>query len=166
MNKQTKILFIIYLIVAPLVYFISSAHMPKTQVHKVENFAQTIIQESETRHTVIAFINSQTKTEEYQASLANKLKNKGIDLVVFTIPSDSEQQSFEKLPCTSECNLLKVYASKQYFNKVGIKTNSQHPSLQLFLVDQQMKLRYQEEHFDSKSLDLTKLVSQINQIKS
>jgi len=166
MNKQTKILFIIYLIVAPLVYFISSAHTPKNQIHKIENFAQSVIKEKEPKHTVIAFISSQTKTKEYQASLSDKLKNKGIDLVVFTIPSESAQRNFEKLPCISEGKILKVYAGKQYFNKAGVKTNTQHPSLQLFLVDQQMKLRYQEEHFDSHTLDLTKLVSHINQIKS
>ncbi|OJJ21217.1 hypothetical protein BKI52_11670 [marine bacterium AO1-C] len=162
MNKQTKILFIIYLIVAPVVYFVSSAHTPNKQVHKFENFAQKFIQEQEPTHTVIAFINSQTKTKEYQASLSDKLKNKGIDLVVFTIPS--AQDSFKQLPCTNEG--LRVYAGKQYFSKAGVKVAKQHPSLQLFLVDQQMKLRYQERHFDSSPLDLTKLVSQINQIKS
>ena len=164
MNKQTKILFIIYLIVAPLVYFISSAHTPKQQGQKMENFAQTFVQERASKHTLIAFINSQTKNVEYQASLSNKLKNKGVDLVVFTIPSEQESSNFEQLPCNG--NRWRVYAGKQYFSKAGLKTTTHDPSLQLFLVDQQMKLRYQEKHFDDHPLDLTKLVSQIKQIKS
>lgn len=164
MNKRTKILFIIYLIVAPLVYFISSAHTPNKQKQNIERFAQKFIKDQGAQNTVIAFINSHTRLEEYQQSLAQTFKDKTVSLMVFTIPSKNDKARHQQLSCVNQ--EIKVYKGKQYFSKAGIKADKQLPSLQLFLVDQQMKLRYQEQHFDSNLLDLSKFVSQINQIKS
>ena len=164
MNKRTKILFIIYLIVAPLVYFISSAHTPNKQKQNIERFAQNFIEHKGAHNTVIAFINSHTKLEEYQQSLTQTFKNKTVSLMVFAIPSENDTPKHQKLSYLSK--EIKVYKGKQYFSKAGVKTNTQLPSLQLFLVDQKMKLRYQEQHFDSNPLDLSKFILQINQIKS
>lgn len=157
MNKRTKILFVIYLIIAPIVYFISSAHTPYKQ-HPIENFAHKYTQANTNQNLVIAFISS--KTDEYQQALSQTFTGKAVKTMVFITP-DKKAQALGQV---AQTNKLKVYAGERYFKKAGINTGQKAPSLQLFVINKQKKLVYQEQHYDNHSLDLSKLVTQLNKL--
>lgn len=161
MNKRTKILFVVYLVLAPVVYFISSAHTPNKHKHQIEKFVHKYAHKVSAQSTIIAFIGSTSKAVEYQKILAQTFQGKATKTMVFTVP---EQASETIAKATKQTAGVEVYTGKRYFKKAGIYTGKKAPTLQLFLVNRQKKLVYQEQHYDNQSLDLSNLVAQIDNI--
>lgn len=134
MNKRTKVLFIIYLIIAPIVYFISSAHTPH-QHYQIEKFAKEYINTEDTKYTAIAFIND--NAHDYHQALKEVLGNKPVKLLLY-LPTSHQNTT----PQTLNDN---VYVNNRYFVKAGIKIDTEAPSLQLFIVNNKQQLVFQEQ---------------------
>lgn len=150
MNKRTKILFIIYLIIAPVVYFISSAHTPH-QHHKVEQF--TNIHSSKTKYTVIAFISDDAN--QYQQALTKALKGKDVKLMCFLTNRQENEVS------NANFDKQNTYINNSYFVKAGIKIDETAPSLQLFIVNKKQKLVFQEQYHHPSTLRSSQLFSHL-----
>lgn len=161
MNKRTKILFVVYLVLAPVVYFISSAHTPNKHKYQIKKFVHKYAHKVSAQSTVIAFIGVTSKAVEYQKILTQTFQGKATKTMVFTVP---EQASETIAKAAKQAAGIEVYTGKRYFKKAKIYTGKKAPALQLFLVNRQKKLVYQEQHYDNQSLDLSKLVAQIESI--
>lgn len=147
MNKKTKILFIIYLIIAPVVYFISSAHTPH-QHCQIEKFAREYTNTGDTKYTAIAFINDDAYS--YQQELKKMLGNKPVKLLLY-LPTN--QQNTMTLHNNSN-----VYTNNSYFVKAGLKIDEEAPSLQLFIVNEKQQLVFQEQFHHPANLKSSRLL--------
>ncbi len=152
MNKRTKILFIIYLIIAPIVYFISSAHTPH-QHCQIEKFARENIDTEDSKYTVIAFINDDAHS--YQQALKEVFDNKSVKLL-FYLPSNKQNTTLHTLPSNDN-----VYINNRYFVKAGIKIDAEAPSLQLFIVNKKQQLVFQEQFYHPTKLKSSRLLHRL-----
>jgi hypothetical protein len=149
MNKRTKILFIIYLIIAPIVYFISSAHTPQ-----IEKFARENINTKDTKYTAIAFVNDDARS--YQQALKEVFGNKSVKLLLY-LPSNQQSTALQALPSNDN-----VYVNNRYFVKAGIKIDSEAPSLQLFIVNKKQQLVFQEQFYHPTKLKSSRLLHRLH----
>ncbi|EAY28812.1 hypothetical protein [Microscilla marina] len=133
MNKKTKILFVIYLIVAPTVYFISSAHTPSKQQKVKQQFVSQLPNNAKDQYTAIAFINDDAR--QYQHVLTKIFKGKKIKTVFFVAEHQQKVATHASLKSQQG-----MYANNRFFKKAGIKIDNETPSMQLFIVDKQHKL--------------------------
>ncbi|WP_299452153.1 hypothetical protein [uncultured Microscilla sp.] len=139
MNKKTKILFVIYLIVAPIVYFISSAHTPSKQQKVKQQFVSQLSKNGTDQYTAIAFIND--NANQYQEVLTKIFKGKKIKTVFFV--AEHQQKSATHASLNSQQGM---HINNRFFRKAGIKIGNDIPPMQLFIVDKQHKLVLQKQY--------------------